>query len=132
MMGILERIKEAQMKFVIDYFYQKLNEKKYKTLNRDSNFFVNQMKDLELNYDSNNIEENIKNMQTMKEGLDIIIKKFNDFIVRYDDFDNLFNEYDNFNQAFKTQLEAKIFQNANVGREIANPEELKEKVELKN
>ena len=132
MMGILERIKEAQMKFVIDYFYQKLNEKKYKTLNRDSNFFVNQMKDLELNYNSNNIEENIKNMQTMKEGLDIIIKKFNDFIVRYDDFDNLFNEYDNFNQAFKTQLEAKIFQNANVGREIANPEELKEKVELKN
>ena len=53
-------------------------------------------------------------MKTMREGLDVIIQKFNEFILKYDDFDNIFNEYDNFNSSFKTQLEAKITQNLNV------------------
>jgi len=132
MISIIQRIKENQMKFLIDYFYQKLNEKKFKTLNRDAQFFINTMKDLDINYNPKEIEENIKNMKTMREGLDVIIKKFNEFILKYDDFDNIFNEYDNFNSAFKTQLEAKITQNTNVGRQISKPDLLREKVELKN
>ncbi len=131
MINIIQKIKESQMKFVIDYFYQKVSDKKYKALTKDTDFFAKTVNDIEKNYNPESIEENIKNSQTIRTGLDIIIKKFEEFKQRYTDFDNVYIQYDNFNQTFLSQLEAKIGQSANVGREISNPELMESEVKFK-
>ena len=75
MINVIQKIKESQMKFVIDYFYQKISDKKYKALTGDTDFFVKTINDIEKKYNPESIEENIKNSNTMRTGLDIIIKK---------------------------------------------------------
>lgn len=131
MINVIQKIKESQMKFVIDYFYQKISDKKYKALTGDTDFFVKTINDIEKKYNPESIEENIKNSNTMRTGLDIIIKKFEDFKQRYVDFDNVFIQFDNFNQTFLSQLEAKIDQSASVSRDISNPEKIENDIKFK-
>jgi hypothetical protein len=66
MISIIQRIKENQMKYLIDYFYQKLNEKKFKTLNRDAQFFINTMKDLDINYNPKEIMHSYRLLYMMR------------------------------------------------------------------
>lgn len=131
MVNIIQKIKESQMKFIIDYFYQKINDKKYKALNGDLDFYKQTINNIADHYDSKNVPENIKNDQTLRSGLDIILKKFNEFQIKFKDFDNIYIQFENFNQTFLSQLEAKLTQSSNVGKSIQNPEEMEREITMK-
>ena len=68
----------------------------------------------------------------MHDGLKVIINKFEEFKIKYEDFNNVYMNFYNFNELFKSQVEAKIEQNLNCGREIKNPEQLQNKIKLKD
>ena len=82
------------------------------------------MKDIDTTYKSDQIDLNLKNMRTMEDGLLILIQKFEEFKLKYGDFDRLFLQFHGFNQTFISQIEAKVEQNTRVGRSLDNPEEL--------
>ena len=132
MINIINRIKESQMKFIIDYFYQKISDKKFRGFFKDIDFYQKTINDLEKNYNPQERDTNIKNVITMHDGLKVIINKFEEFKLKYEDFNNVYMNYYNFNELFKSQIEAKIEQNLNCGREIKNPEKLQNKIKLKD
>ena len=132
MINIINRIKESQMKFIIDYFYQKVSDKKFRGFFKDIDFYQKTINDLEKNYNPQERDTNIKNVITMHDGLKVIINKFNEFKIKYEDFNNVYMNFYNFNELFKSQVEAKIEQNLNCGREIKNPEQLQNKIKLKD
>ena len=127
----IKRIKESQMKLIIDYFYQKVSDKKFKSLFQDVQFYKKTMREINASYKTEDIELNIKNLKTMQEGYEIILKKFDEFKIKFDDFDRLFMYYQNFNQIFKAQVEAKISQNLNVAEALNHPEEIDRDFALK-
>ena len=132
MINIINRIKESQMKFIIDYFYQKVSDKKFRGFFKDIDFYQKTINDLEKNYNPQERDTNIKNVITMHDGLKVIINKFDEFKIKYEDFNNVYMNFYNFNELFKSQVEAKIEQNLNCGREIKNPEQLQNKIKLKD
>ena len=132
MINIINRIKESQMKFIIDYFYQKVSDKKFRGFFKDIDFYQKTINDLEKNYNPQERDTNIKNVITMHDGLKVIINKFEEFKIKYEDFNNVYMNFYNFNELFKSQVEAKIEQNLNCGREIKNPEQLQNKIKLKD
>jgi len=132
LINLIKKIKENQMKFIIDYYYTKISDKKYSTLFKDTKFYRKTMKDIDTSYKSDQIDLNLKNMRTMKDGLLILIQKFDEFKLKYGDFDRLFLQFHGFNQTFIAQIEAKLEQNTKVGRSLDNPEELDKLNSIKN
>lgn len=132
LINLIKKIKENQMKFIIDYYYTKISDKKYSTLFKDTKFYRKTMKDIDTSYKSDQIDLNLKNMRTMKDGLLILIQKFEEFKLKYGDFDRLFLQFHGFNQTFIAQIEAKLEQNTKVGRSLDNPEELDKLNSIKN
>ena len=124
LINLINRIKENQMKFIIDYYYTKISDKKYTSLFKDTKFFRKTMKDIDIAYKSDQVDLNLKNMRTMEDGLYILIQKFEEFKNKYGDFDRLFLQFHGFNQTFISQIEAKMDQNTQVGKSLENPEEL--------
>ena len=124
LINLIKKIKENQMKFIIDYYYTKISDKKYSSLFKDTKFYRKTMKDIDTTYKSDQIDLNLKNMRTMEDGLLILIQKFEEFKLKYGDFDRLFLQFHGFNQTFISQIEAKVEQNTRVGRSLDNPEEL--------
>ena len=124
LINLIKKIKENQMKFIIDYYYTKISDKKYSSLFKDTKFYRKTMKDIDTTYKTDQIDLNLKNMRTMEEGLLILIQKFDEFKLKYGDFDRLFLQFHGFNQTFIAQMEAKLEQNTKVGRSLDNPEEL--------
>ena len=124
LMNLIKKIKENQMKFIIDYYYTKISDKKYSSLFKDTKFYRKTMKDIDTTYKRDQIDLNLKNMRTMEDGLLILIQKFDEFKLKYGDFDRLFLQFHGFNQTFISQIEAKVEQNTQVGRSLDNPEEL--------
>ena len=124
LINLIKKIKENQMKFIIDYYYTKISDKKYSSLFKDTKFYRKTMKDIDTTYKSDRIDLNLKNMRTMEDGLLILIQKFEEFKLKYGDFDRLFLQFHGFNQTFISQIEAKVEQNTRVGRSLDNPEEL--------
>ena len=124
LINLIKKIKENQMKFIIDYYYTKISDKKYSSLFKDTKFFRKTMKDIDTTYKTDQIDLNLKNMRTMEDGLLILIQKFDEFKLKYGDFDRLFLQFHGFNQTFIAQIEAKLEQNTKVGRSLDNPEEL--------
>ena len=132
LINLIKKIKENQMKFIIDYYYTKISDKKYSTLFKDTKFYRKTMKDIDTSYKSDQIDLNLKNMRTMKDGLLILTQKFEEFKLKYGDFDRLFLQFHGFNQTFIAQIEAKLEQNTKVGRSLDNPEELDKLNSIKN
>ena len=124
LINLIKKIKENQMKFIIDYYYTKISDKKYSSLFKDTKFYRKTMKDIDTTYKSDQIDLNLKNMRTMEDGLLILVQKFEEFKLKYGDFDRLFLQFHGFNQTFISQIEAKVEQNTKVGRSLDNPEEL--------
>ena len=124
LINLIKKIKENQMKFIIDYYYAKISDKKYSSLFKDTKFYRKTMKDIDTTYKSDQIDLNLKNMRTMEDGLLILIQKFEEFKLKYGDFERLFLQFHGFNQTFISQIEAKVEQNTRVGRSLDNPEEL--------
>ena len=124
LINLIKKIKENQMKFIIDYYYTKISDKKYSSLFKDTKFYRKTMKDIDATYKTDQIDLNLKNMRTMEDGLLILIQKFEEFKLKYGDFDRLFLQFHGFNQTFISQMEAKVEQNTKVGRSLDNPEEL--------
>ena len=124
LINLIKKIKENQMKFIIDYYYTKISDKKYSSLFKDTKFYRKTMKDIDATYKTDQIDLNLKNMRTMEDGLLILIQKFEEFKLKYGDFDRLFLQFHGFNQTFISQMEAKLEQNTKVGRSLDNPEEL--------
>ena len=124
LINLIKKIKENQTKFIIDYYYTKISDKKYSSLFKDTKFYRKTMKDIDTTYKSDQIDLNLKNMRTMEDGLLILIQKFDEFKLKYGDFDRLFLQFHGFNQTFISQIEAKLEQNTKVGRSLDNPEEL--------
>ena len=120
------------MKFIIDYYYTKVSDKKYTSLFKDTKFYRKTMKDIDATYKSEQIDLNLKNMRTMEEGLLILIQKFDEFKLKYGDFERLFLQFHGFNQTFISQIEAKMEQNTKVGKSLENPEELDKLSSIKN
>ena len=60
------------------------------------------------------------------------IQKFNEFKLKYGDFERLFLQYHGFNQTFISQIEAKMEQSTKVGKSLENPEELDKLTSIKN
>ena len=132
MINLIKKIKENQMKFIIDYYYTKISDKKYTSLFKDTKFYRKTMKDIDTTYKSEQIDLNLKNMRTMEDGLLILINKFDEFKLKYGDFERLFLQFHGFNQTFISQIEAKIEQNTKVGRSLEDPEELDKLATIKN
>ena len=124
LINLIKKIKDSQMKFIIDYYYTKVSDKKYTSLFKDTKFYRKTMKDIDATYKTDQIDLNLKNMRTMEDGLLILIQKFEEFKLKYGDFDRLFLQFHGFNQTFISQMEAKLEQNTKVGRSLDNPEEL--------
>ena len=124
LINLIKKIKENQMKFIIDYYYTKISDKKYSSLFKDTKFFRKTMKDIDTTYKTDQIDLNLKNMRTMEDGLLILIQKFGEFKLKYGDFERLFLQFHGFNQTFIAQIEAKLEQNTKVVRSLENPEEL--------
>ena len=124
LINLIKKIKENQMKFIIDYYYTKISDKKYSSLFKDTKFYRKTMKGIDATYKTDQIDLNLKNMRTMEDGLLILIQKFEEFKLKYGDFDRLFLQFHGFNQTFISQMEAKLEQNTKVGRSLDNPEEL--------
>ena len=124
LINLIKKIKENQMKFIIDYYYTKISDKKYSSLFKDTKFYRKTMKDIDTTYKRDQIDLNLKNMRTMEDGLLILVQKFEEFKLKYGDFDRLFLQFHGFNQTFISQIEAKLEQNTKVGRSLDNPEEL--------
>ena len=124
LINLIKKIKENQMKFIIDYYYTKISDKKYSSLFKDTKFYRKTMKDIDTTYKSDQIDLNLKNMRTMEDGLLILVQKFEEFKLKYGDFERLFLQFHGFNQTFISQIEAKVEQNTKVGRSLDNPEEL--------
>ena len=116
LINLIKKIKENQMKFIIDYYYTKISDKKYSSLFKDTKFYRKTMKDIDTTYKSDQIDLNLKNMRTMEDGLLILVQKFEEFKLKYGDFDRLFLQFHGFNQTFISQIEAKVEQNTKVGR----------------
>ena len=76
LINLIKRIKESQMKFIIDYYYTKISDKKYTSLFKDTKFYRKTMKDIDTTFKSEQIDLNLKNMRTMEDGLLILIQKF--------------------------------------------------------
>ena len=131
LINLIKKIKENQMKFIIDYYYTKISDKKYSSLFKDTKFYRKTMKDIDTTYKTDQIDLNLKNMRTMEEGLLILIQKFDEFKLKYGDFDRLFLQFHGFNQTFVSQIEAKLEQNTKVGRSLDNPEELDKLTSIK-
>ena len=132
LINLIKKIKENQMKFIIDYYYTKISDKKYTSLFKDTKFYRKTMKDIDATYKSEQIDLNLKNMRTMEDGLLILIQKFDEFKLKYGDFERLFLQFHGFNQTFISQIEAKMEQNTRVGRSLENPEELDKLATIKN
>ena len=132
LINLIKKIKENQMKFIIDYYYTKISDKKYSSLFKDTKFYRKTMKDIDTTYKTDQIDLNLKNMRTMEDGLLILIQKFDEFKLKYGDFDRLFLQFHGFNQTFISQIEAKLEQNTNVGKSLDNPEELDKLNIIKN
>ena len=132
LINLIKRIKESQMKFIIDYYYTKISDKKYTSLFKDTKFYRKTMKDIDTTYKSEQIDLNLKNMRTMEDGLLILIQKFDEFKLKYGDFERLFLQFHGFNQTFISQIEAKMEQSAQVGRSLDNPEEIDKLHSMKN
>ena len=132
LINLIKKIKENQMKFIIDYYYTKVSDKKYTSLFKDTKFYRKTMKDIDATYKSEQIDLNLKNMRTMEEGLLILIQKFDEFKLKYGDFERLFLQFHGFNQTFISQIEAKLEQNTKVGKSLENPEELDKLSSIKN
>jgi hypothetical protein len=132
LINLIKKIKENQMKFIIDYYYTKVSDKKYTSLFKDTKFYRKTMKDIDATYKSEQIDLNLKNMRTMEEGLLILIQKFDEFKLKYGDFERLFLQFHGFNQTFISQIEAKLEQNTKVGKSLENPEELDKLTSIKN
>ena len=132
LINLIKKIKENQMKFIIDYYYTKISDKKYTSLFKDTKFYRKTMKDIDTTYKSEQIDLNLKNMRTMEDGLLILIQKFEEFKLKYGDFERLFLQFHGFNQTFISQIEAKMEQNTKVGRSLDNPEELDKLHIIKN
>ncbi len=132
LINLIKKIKENQMKFIIDYYYTKISDKKYSSLFKDTKFYRKTMKDIDTTYKSDQIDLNLKNMRTMEDGLLILIQKFDEFKLKYGDFDRLFLQFHGFNQTFVSQIEAKLEQNTKVGKALDNPDELDKLNEIKN
>ena len=132
LINLIKKIKENQMKFIIDYYYTKVSDKKYTSLFKDTKFYRKTMKDIDATYKSEQIDLNLKNMRTMEEGLLILIQKFDEFKLKYGDFERLFLQFHGFNQTFISQIEAKLEQNTKVGKSLENPEELDKLASIKN
>ena len=130
MVNYINKIRESQMKFIIDYFYNKLNNKKFTSLLKDTDFFTKQIREIQNTFDITAVDINVKNAQTLNTGLEIIIDKFEDFKLQFIDFDNICVQYEHFNQTFLSQIEAKMNQSADVGRKIQNPEHLNKENEF--
>ena len=62
-------------------FLSGIKRKKFKSLNRDDIVFITTKKELEVNYNPNEIDENVKNMKTWRKSLDVIIQNFNEWIL---------------------------------------------------
>ena len=132
LINLIKKIKENQMKFIIDYYYTKVSDKKYTSLFKDTKFYRKTMKDIDATYKSEQIDLNLKNMRTMEDGLLILIQKFDEFKLKYGDFERLFLQFHGFNQTFISQIEAKMEQNTKVGKSLENPEELDKLSSIKN
>ena len=132
LINLIKKIKENQMKFIIDYYYTKISDKKYSSLFKDTKFYRKTMKEIETTYKSDQIDLNLKNMRSMEDGLLILIQKFDEFKLKYGDFERLFLQFHGFNQTFISQIEAKLEQNTKVGRSLENPEELDKLATIKN
>ena len=132
LINLIKKIKENQMKFIIDYYYTKISDKKYTSLFKDTKFYRKTMKDIDTTYKSEQIDLNLKNMRTMEDGLLILIQKFEEFKLKYGDFERLFLQFHGFNQTFISQIEAKMEQNTKVGKSLDNPEELDKLHTIKN
>ena len=132
LINLIKKIKDSQMKFIIDYYYTKVSDKKYTSLFKDTKFYRKTMKDIDATYKSEQIDLNLKNMRTMEEGLLILIQKFDEFKLKYGDFERLFLQFHGFNQTFISQIEAKMEQNTKVGKSLENPEELDKLSSIKN
>ena len=132
LINLIKKIKDNQMKFIIDYYYTKISDKKYTSLFKDTKFYRKTMKDIDTTYKSEQIDLNLKNMRTMEDGLLILIQKFDEFKLKYGDFERLFLQFHGFNQTFISQIEAKMEQNTKVGRSLDNPEELDKLTTIKN
>ena len=132
LINLIKKIKENQMKFIIDYYYTKVSDKKYTSLFKDTKFYRKTMKDIDATYKSEQIDLNLKNMRTMEDGLLILIQKFDEFKLKYGDFERLFLQFHGFNQTFISQIEAKMEQNTKVGKSLENPEELDKLASIKN
>ena len=111
LINLIKKIKENQMKFIIDYYYTKISDKKYSSLFKETKFYRKTMKDIDTTYKSDQIDLNLKNMRTMEDGLLILVQKFEEFKLKYGDFDRLFLQFHGFNQTFISQIEAKVEQN---------------------
>jgi hypothetical protein len=60
LINLIKKIKENQMKFIIDYYYTKVSDKKYTSLFKDTKFYRKTMKDIDATYKSEQIDLNLK------------------------------------------------------------------------
>jgi hypothetical protein len=131
MINILTNIKNQQVKFLIDYYYSQVENKEFKTITHDLEYFKNKVFDIENNYKINKVEENLNNDDVLGKYKNIICKNFEEFKFKFSNFNNIYNIHENFNLTFIAQLEAKFKQSNELRTNTSNPEQMAKDVDDK-
>lgn len=124
---VLLRMKETQTKFLIDIYYQQVENKTYKALPFDIDYFNGKFRQIESAYKPGNsfINENLDNLKTLEKYKKLILDNYSDFEFKYDNFSNMFSLYNNFNDVLLNQLESKLQTSNGLRKQINNTELLK-------
>jgi hypothetical protein len=124
MVDLINKIKESQVKYLIDLFYQQVDNKQFKTITHDVQYFKNKLLEVKNTYNKDKIDDNLNNHEVLGKFKDLIKQNYSEFKFKYTTYFNIFSQYESFNSTFCSQIEAKFKQSNSMRSSISKPEEL--------
>ena len=132
---IINRMKENQIKFLIDLYYSQINNDEFKGIINDIDYFNGKVKQIELSYKPGYsfINENLDNLNTLDKYYKLINKNYDNFKYKYNNFDNIYIQYNNFNSGLINQLESKLRISNEIRKQLLDPDKLENEIKhIKN
>jgi len=123
---VIKDLKEQQTKFLIDLYYNKVENKTYKEIKNGIEIFT--QKSSQHTTADKNVNSTPDDKLDRVEDLDklhkYLVDTYEEFRSKFDNFNNVFSTVNNFNETFISQLQGKYQQNVELKKNIENPEKL--------
>jgi hypothetical protein len=126
---IIEKMKEAQYKFLKEQFYKEMDSQKFKSVITDIKFFRNKLDEIvkiEEAQENLNFVNSLTNNDILEGYKTSINENYSEFKNVFVKFHNIYLQHENFNRTLISQLEAKFRQSETIKNLLNNEENLKE------